>query len=145
MKSIDPKSLIILKGLPPRLSKQDKCAIDTEWWGMDKNRLHRPTGQFACATFCSDGRTVYVVTDPNDLAQAFENIKEAVWIFHHAKFDVFHLRRHIKIEQRKKLWCTMLIEQIMFSGLYTDFSLADLTRRHLGIYLEKNVRDEFSK
>lgn len=145
MNIIDPRTLRIVKGLPPVLSKQDRCAIDTEWFGMDKNRLHRPHGIFACATFCSDGKTVYVVTDVDDLEQAFKNIDPAVHIYVNAKFDITQLRKYIQIPQRKRLWDCFLIEQIMYSGYYNDFSLADLARRRLDLYLPKEIRESFSK
>lgn len=144
MNTINPKSIKIVKGLPPVLTKSDRCAIDTEWFGMDKDRLHRPHGTFAVATFCSDGETVYAVTDIDDLKQAFENVDPAVHIYVNAKFDIIQLRKYIHLPIRKRLWDCFLIEQIMYSGLYNDFSLADMARRRLGIYLPKDVRSEFS-
>lgn len=145
MKTINPKNLDIRRGLPPVLPKDARCAIDTEWFGMDKNRLHRPHGTFACATFCTDDRTVYVVTDVDDLEQAFQNIDLAVHIYVNAKFDITQLRKYIQIPARKRLWDCFLIEQIMYSGYYNDFSLADLARRRLDLYLPKEIRDSFSK
>lgn len=112
---------------------------------MDKKRLHRPHGDFACATFCIDDKTVYIVTDVADLEQAFENIQDAVHIFVNAKFDINQFRRFIHYPQRKRLWDCFLIEQILYSGFYESFSLRDLCRRRLDIYLEKEVREEFAE
>lgn len=142
MKTLTPK---IIHSVPPVLSKSDRCAIDTEWFQMDKKRLHRPHGIFACATFCFNDNEVYIVTDIEDLEQAFKNIDDAVHIYVHAKFDITQLRKYIYLPPRKKLWDCMLIEQVMYSGYFTDFGLADLARRYLDVYLAKDVRDTFSE
>lgn len=144
MKQINPHDINIIKSIPPVLAKTDRCAIDTEWFRMDKEKMHRPTGKFACCTFCFNGTDVYVVTDPKELKHAFKNIDASVFVFHNAKFDVFHLRRLIELPKRKRLWDTQLLEQIMYAGYYNNFSLADLARRRLGIYMEKETRNEFA-
>jgi len=38
----------------------------------------------------------------------------------------------------------MLVEQVQYSGLYDEFNLGALCRRYLDIYMEKEVREEFS-
>ena len=134
----------IIHDVPPPLSIGSRCAIDTEWTNMDKKKLHRPTGEFACATFYFGGKDVYIVEDIRDLAQAFQNVESAGWIFHNAKFDIFHLRRVIPIQQRKMMWDTMLVEQVRFSGLYDEFNLAALYRRYCDGMMEKETRQEFS-
>jgi DNA polymerase-1 len=143
MNIANKKEINIIKSIPPVLVRGDRCAIDTEWFGMDKRRLHRPHGIHACTTFCFNDRDVYVVTDVEDLQQAFENVDAAVHIFVHAKFDITQLRKYISYPNRKNLWDCMLIEQIMFSGYYSDFALNDLVRRHTDTYLPKDVRNEF--
>lgn len=145
MNQILPRDIIIVQGLPPVCTKQDKVAIDTEFFGMKKGRMHRPTGQFACAQFCVNGKDAYIVTNPDDLEQAFSNIEPAVHIFHKSQFDVFHIRRFINYPRRKRLWDTMVIDQEMFAGYFSDFSLRDLARRWLDVYMEKDVRSEFSE
>ena len=79
--------------MPPKLSSKEKCALDTEWFGMDKDRLHRPVkldgspnGTFACLTLCWDGETVYFITDPNDIQTALDNINDSVWVLANLKF-----------------------------------------------------------
>jgi|GEM_PF-1068545 len=133
----------IIKSIPPVLSKSERCAIDTEWFHMEKRRLHRPHGVFACATFCFNDKDVYVVTDVEDLEQSFKNVEESVHIFANAKFDITQLRRFINYHPRKKIWDVQLIEQIMFSGYYTDFALNDLVRRYCDTYLPKEERNSF--
>lgn len=145
MKTLSPKDFKIVLGLPPVASKEDRIAIDTEWFGMDKKKLHRPTGEFAGIGCTYDGKTVYVISDKSELRQFFERIEAGVHIYHNAKFDIFHIRRVFPYPQRKRLWDTMLIEQIMYSGYYNDFALADLARRRLGIYMPKEERETFSE
>jgi DNA polymerase-1 len=145
MKTINPKLLHIVKGLPPVAKRGDKVSLDTEFFGMEKRRLHRPHGQFAYLGASFDGETVYYITDESQVTEFLNNLQDAVWIFANAKFDIRQLRRYSAIEPRKKLWDVILIEQIMYSGYYDSFALADLVRRYLGEYMPKEVREEFSE
>jgi DNA polymerase I-like protein with 3'-5' exonuclease and polymerase domains len=145
MNIANAKEVNIIHSIPPVLVRGDKCAVDTEWFGMSKKRLHRPHGRFACATFCFNDKDVYIVTDVNDLEQAFKNIDAAVHVYVHAKFDITQLRKYIYLPQRKNLWDCMLLEQIMWSGYFTDFSLADMVRRYLDVYMPKETRAQFSE
>lgn len=144
MRTLDISKYKIVHDVPPVLSKADRVAIDTEWVGMDKKKLHRPTGVFACATFYFGTNEVYIVENPQDIAQALDNIEQAGWIFHNAKFDIFHLRRLVRIPMRMKMWDTQLVEQVRFSGLYDEFNLAACARRNLDLFMDKEVREEFS-
>lgn len=145
MNQIHPKDLIIIEGLPPKAHKGDKVAFDTEFFNQDKKRLHRPHGDFGFLGCTFDGKTVYYISDENLIPEFLERINDAVWILQHAKYDITQLRRFAPIPQRKKLWDTMLIEQIMWSGYYTDFGLQDLARRYLHIHMPKDVRKSFAK
>lgn len=145
MNQILPRDIIIVQGIPPKVGKEARVAIDTEWFGMDGDRLHRPTGRFACASFCINGKDAYIVTNPDDLKEAFANIEDAVHIYHNAKFDIFHIRRLIEYPRRKRLWDTMIVEQEMFAGYFSDFSLKALARRWLDVYMEKDTRSEFDE
>jgi DNA polymerase I len=134
----------IHKQLPPRLGKQDWCAIDLELFQADKSNLHKPTtGMFACVTFCPNDEDVYIVTNEKDIEQSLMNVEDAVWIFHNAKFDITHLRRWAYIPYRKTLWDTMIMEKILWGGYYDLFSLADLARRYLDINMDKDIRKRF--
>jgi DNA polymerase I-like protein with 3'-5' exonuclease and polymerase domains len=52
------------------------------------------------------------------------------------------MRRFARIDPRF-IWDTMLVDQAMFGGLYTHFSLSALSRRWLGVVMDKETRDEF--
>ena len=153
MKSIRDLPIKIIHGIPPVLSSKEKCAIDTEWFGMDKDRLHRPVltdgspnGFLACATFCFNGEDVYFVTNPDDVQEAMDNVSEATQIYANCKFDLVHLRRHAHIPVRiNKLWDVITLDRIMWSGLYSSFTLADITRRRLHMHLPKEDRKDFAK
>lgn len=128
---------------PPKLSAGDVVALDLELSGLKENQLHRPHGRFVSLAGCFDGETVYLIEDEEQIQEFLDNIQEATWIFHNSVFDLGHLRRWAKIEERKNLRDTLLIERIMYSGLYSDFGLNDLVRRHLKCYMPKAVRKEF--
>src|SRR3990167_3883784 len=102
----------IIKDIPPVLSKNTWVALDLEIFNLNSKQMHRPTsGNFACLTVCFDPETVYLVNKPEMVGAVISNIQEGIWIFHHAKFDITHLRRWANIPPRKKIWDTLLIER----------------------------------
>lgn len=146
MKQIDPKSLTILVNAPPPTAQKGyKVAIDTEFAGMDVKRLHRPHGKFAGMGATYDGEHVYIITKPEYIADFMYEIDAGTHIYHNAKFDIGQIRRYCSYPDRKLLWDTMVMEQIMYSGWYSagEFSLADLSRRYLDCYMDKSVREQF--
>lgn len=144
MNQIQAKDLIIINSLPPKAVRGERVSIDSEFFGQEKKRLHRPHGQFAYLGCSFDGVSIYYITDEKQIQEFYNRIDEAVHVYVHAKYDLTQLRRFANLPARKKLWDCMLIEQIMFSGYYTDFGLADLARRYLGVFLSKEVRKSFS-
>ena len=132
----------IVNGLPPVLLKDTFVSIDSEFFGQEKAKLHRPGGKFACMTVCFDSY-VYVTTDEKAIPQMLDKIKDGTWVMHNALYDIRQLRRYATIKPRF-IYDTMLVEQAMYGGYYQNFSLRDLVRRWLGERMEKEVRDEFS-
>lgn len=145
MKQFSPKKIHIIEGLPPKTDKDARIALDTEWFQMDVKRMHRPHGIFASIACTMDAKTVYIVTDPKQLPAFFSRIEDGVHIWQNAKFDILQIRRLIEYPERNRIWDTMLIEQELFSGYYSDFSLKALTRRWLDILLEKEAREYFEQ
>lgn len=123
-----------------------EVAIDTELFGMEKRKLHRPTGSFACMSI-SDGTDAWVITDESLVQPALDSVKDLRWIFHNAQFDLFHLRRWADISPRTpdRLWDTMIVERLMWGGYYDGFSLDDLVRRYLDVFVDKKIRKQFEK
>jgi DNA polymerase-1 len=144
MNIANPKDIKIIHGLPPVAKKGDKISMDTEFFGMEKRRLHRPHGTFAYLGCSYDGETVYYTEDEEQIAEFLQRLEAGVWIFANSKFDIRQLRRYANIPDRKNLWDVILIEQIQYSGYYNEFALNDLVRRYLDTYLPKDVREEFS-
>lgn len=153
MKTIDPKSLIIhVNKCPPTAKKGDVVSIDTEFFNMEKSRLHRPGGDFAGIGCSYDGKEVWILTsdgieDESTLPSFMWVLNEAVHVYHNSIFDIRQIRRFCSYPDRKRLWDTMVLEQIMYAGWYSsgEFSLADLARRYLDVYMDKSVREEFSE
>lgn len=137
----------IIHDLPPLAKPNDAYAIDSEWFHMDKKRLHRPiSGTFACATFCNlnDLSTVYFVDQADRIPEAIRRITPAhQWVMQNAQFDITQLRRLTEIP-RKQIHDTMLIEQALYSGYYDTFSLKSMMRRYFGEVIDKEARDQFS-
>jgi len=138
----------IVSSLPPKPEPAEFVALDVEMFGMTTKLLHRPTtGNFACLTICleRDPETVYIVTDEKKIGRALSLVYDGVWVFHHAKFDITQLRRYHTITPRSKIWDTMLIDQIQYSGYFDGFALDDLVRRRLNIKLDKSLQKSFEK
>ena len=144
MNIVNPKELRIIHGLPSVAKKGDRIAIDTEFFGMNKKRLHRPHGKFAYMGASFDGRTVYYIDDEEEIEEFLKRLELGVWILAHAKFDIMQLRRYANIPMRKNLWDVILIEQVQYSGFHTEFGLSDLVRRYLDTYMPKEERSTFS-
>lgn len=136
----------IVQEVPKNVPKNAWVALDTEFFGMEKRKMHRPTtGTFACLSVCYDPEIVYVITEEKDIPIVLENVKDCVWIFHNAGFDLVQMRRWSDIPRRKKIWDVMIIERIMCGGLYDSYSLEDVVRRRLDLRMHKEVRDTFEK
>jgi len=65
-------------------------------------------------------------------------------VWHNAQYDIRQIRAHTEYEDRKNIWDTMLVEQILYRGYYDTFALNDLFRRYCGMYLPKETREGFS-
>ena len=137
---------MIKNEIPPQVPPNTFVALDIEMFGMDKNRMHRPTtGEFACLTLCHDLDTVYYTKKTSEVSEFLSKIENCIWVFHNSKFDVTQMRRWADILPRTKLWDTMLIEQNLWSGYYDSFKLSDLVRRYLNKVLDKSLQKEFEK
>lgn len=134
--------MIIHRSLPPILSSNEPVAIDLEIWGQEDGKVHHATGTFACASFAV-GDDVYMIFDRKQIPNALKNIREGIWIFHNAMYDLRQLRRFTPIS-RRFVWDTMLVEKVLFGGFYSEFGLDDLARRYLQIHMDKEVRGSFS-
>lgn len=139
--------MIIKHEIPPYVAPKSFVALDVELFNAEKKHLHRPTtGSFAALSVCceDDLDTVFVITNEDDVSKTLERVNDGVLVFHNAQFDITHLRRWSHIPPRNTVWCTMLIEQILYGGYYSNFpSLEDLVRRYVSVKLSKDVRETF--
>lgn len=141
MKTLESKQIYLQP--PPKLGEGDTIALDLELSGLKQEQLHRPHGRFVSLAGTYDGENVYLIEDEEQIEEFLENIKDATWVFHNSLFDLGHLRRWAKVDERKNMRDTLLIERLMFSGYYENFGLSDLVRRYLKCHMPKDVRKEF--
>jgi DNA polymerase-1 len=84
-----------------------------------------------------------MIMDEHDVKKALQRIRKAkFWIFHNCMFDIRQLRRWAEVKERR-VWDTMLVDQVLWGGYYLKFSLKDLVRRYLNVFLAKDAREEF--
>ncbi len=127
----------------PREAKPDELvSVDLEMFGMEK--LHRADGTFASMSIAYLDGDAYLITDEKDIRPALDRIKQGMWVFQNALFDLRILRRYTDVPQRF-VHDTMLIEKDLFGGWFSRFDLQNLVRRWLGIFLDKEVRKQFEK
>jgi len=135
-----------LDELPPELESGQRVGLDVEVYGLQSGRMHRPGGRFASLQVAV-GDDVYVVRDQKLLRDAFRRIRKGDWTFFHAEFDLRQLRQWVPVSYLRppvsRFWDVMLVDQLLWSGYYKDFSLADTVRRYFGRYLDKSTRDLF--
>lgn len=127
---------------PPKAKKSDIVSLDCEIFNLDKKHLHLPGGKFALAQCTFDGNTVFICKDQRKLQSWYNRIKDAVLIGHNIGFDFTQLRQWI-IMPDAKVWDTLWIETLLYSGFYHKFSLKDLTRRYFRKAMDKETREDF--
>lgn len=133
----------IYQELPPTLTENDTVALDLELAGLKENQLHRPHGRFLSLAGSFDGESAYIIFDVTQIPEFMKRIEKATIVFHNSVFDLGHLKRWTEITERKNMRDTLLIERLLWSNYYSDFTLADLVRRYLKCYMSKDVRKEF--
>lgn len=133
----------IYQELPPTLTENDTVALDLELAGLKEGQLHRPYGRFLSLAGSFDGESAYIIFDEAQIPEFLKRIEKATLVFHNSVFDLGHLKRWTEITERKNMRDTLLIERLMWSNYYSDFTLADLVRRYLKCYMSKDVRKEF--
>lgn len=126
----------IAQEIATKLLSEDVLAIDTETTGLDpynsKIRLLQISNKEHSYLF-----DCFVLKDLSFLKDIFENQKP-VKIFHNAKFDIKFLKVHFGFNF-ENIFDTMLASQIISSGDHSGgHSLADVTKRYLGITLDKS-------
>lgn len=127
----------------PRLAKDDELvAIDLEVFGMKK--LHRADGVFAAMSVAYPNGDAYLITKEDEIGPALKRLDRGVWVMVNALFDLRMLRRYVEVPERYIHDC-MLVEQDLFGGWFSRFSLANLARRWLSVYMNKEVRKQFDK
>ena len=133
----------ILNEIPVDIKKGQMVSLDCEFFGQEKEKLHRPHGTFACISVAVEGRDdVYQLYDTHDLKKLFLSMKPGYWVGHNMLYDLKQLMKFTEIRPRT-VWDTMLVEQSMYGGYYQHFGLKDLVRRYKGEVMSKEVRDEF--
>ncbi len=135
----------IIRDLPPCANNGEPVSIDLELTNMVSGRLHRPTGQFACASICMgrDPDTVYVVFDSDQLYTLMRRLEWGRQIYHNSLFDIRQLRRWAVVSPTVDVWDTMIVERDLWGAYYGDFGLNDLARRYLNIHMDKTIREQF--
>ena len=127
----------------PREAKPDELvSIDIEMFGMEK--LHRADGTFASMSIAYLDGDAYLITDKKLIRSALDRIGQGTWAMQNALFDLRVLRRYTDVPQRY-VHDTMLVEMDLFGGWFSRFSLDNLARRWLGVFLDKEVRKKFEK
>src|SRR3990167_7029911 len=122
--------------------------LDTEWFQHYGN-LHRPGGKFACLTTSGLGVPTnnFLSADKEESQKYLLAWKEydGVIALQNAIYDIRQLTHHgiWPMGWEPAVWDTMMVEQDLFGGWYQSFSLQALARRHLRLYLEKDIRNEF--
>ena len=133
---------IHLDQLPHRMRKGELVALDTEMYGMDRARLHRPHGDLACLTIAAGGGDVWVLTTPRDLVAALKRVNNCEWVMQKGEFDIRQWRRWASVPPRR-YWDTFYTEKALYSNYYDRFGLDSLSRRWLQRPMSKEAREDF--
>jgi len=145
MKKISISDIVYTNQVPPKFPAGSQIAYDLEIWVTkeDSQKLHRPVGEFASFAVTDDGYNVYVITEPENLQETVNNMRDCTWIAQNASFDLKQISRWVKIPPVQEHFCTMLFDRILWGGFFDHFSLKDLARRYLELYLSKEARNAY--
>lgn len=133
----------LIVGLPPEAKAGQLVCMDVETFGQQKKRIHRPEGTFACLSIRLEGdENTYQIYDSHDVKKVLSLAKKGTWVFHNSLYDLTQLRRFAPVLPRF-IWDTMLVDQSMWGGYYESHSLRSLDRRELGVFMDKEIRNEF--
>jgi len=137
-------SFKVISGPPPRDARPgEPVALDIEMYGQRKP-LHLPTGRFACMSVYLGGDEVYQVYDLHGMREALNRMRPGLWCLQNSLYDLRHLRRFAPVPE-VPVWDTLLVSLHLSAGLYKLHGLPELSRRELGVKMEKVVRNEFEK
>lgn len=123
--------LLTRNEIPTGYADNTYVSIDTEFFGQQKNKLHRPHGKFAILTVCATPDFVYYITEAEKISPTLKALDNCVWVMQNAKYDLTQLKPYTVIKPRTRLIDTMLIERILWNGYYDLFGLEHLVRRYL--------------
>lgn len=137
----------ILREIPPKQKAGEYVAVDIEIFAAEEHLLHLPiTGRFASLQIALTNGDVYVITDEKDVQPALDAISKCMWVLMKGQFDIAHLRRWANVPDRELLIDIMYVDKIIWSGYFENFafSLVDMARRYLDLYLDKDIREQFN-
>ena len=122
------------------ISSWDVVQFDTETSGRDAHLC-----KVLCAQFGNKTRDIQIVVDTltTDLLLYKKILEEKLIIGHNLKFDIQFLYNYGIIP--KKVWDTMIIEQLLHLGYdnkFFHYSLKAVGERRLGIDIDKSTRGE---
>ena len=125
--------------LPDNLELKGSIAIDTEAMGLKINVRDR----LCVIQICDESGEVYLTHFPaSNYDYSCPNLKKFLLdenrqkIFHYARFDIAIMRKYLKIDSIKNIFCTKIASR--FARTYTDsHSLKTLVSELLHIELKK--------
>ena len=133
----------------PSVDEVTVASIDLEMFGQEKERLHQPHGNFACLSISLDNGEDYLISDQSMLQSVINKLQSVpVWVFQNATYDLIQLNALCDIQPKNLplhyIWDTMLVEKVLYSGYYINFSLKDMARRYLGKQLAKDKYEDIA-
>jgi len=134
----------------PRINPEVTVAsIDLEMFGQEKERLHQPHGAFASLGISLDNGEDYLISDQSMLQDVMDILQPVpIWVFQNATYDLIQLNSLCNIQPKNLplhyIWDTMLVEKVLYSGYYINFSLKDMARRYLEKRLAKDKYEDIA-
>lgn len=127
----------------PIVDNNSYASIDLEMYEQKLELLHIPHGKFACLSISMEDGTNYLINDDNLLQQTMDELaKVPEWIFQNAVYDLTQLKALCTLDDLHFIWDTMIVEKILWSGYYVNFSLKDMVRRYFGEILLKDKYED---
>jgi DNA polymerase I-like protein with 3'-5' exonuclease and polymerase domains len=114
--------------------------------GSKKQKVSDPYIDKILSVAISDGVNSWYLTDDYSSLMEIWLDPNVTLIMHNAEFDLRFLAHELGVMPRAKLWDTLLIERLIYTGDYNyRHGLDDVLARRFGVVLNKQTRETFSE
>src|SRR5260221_11416582 len=101
------------RGLPNATRPDEVVALDFEIFGGDPERLHIPTGTFACLSITTEQGS-FLVTDQADVRRVMARVGKSILAMQHSLYDLRYFRKFGIDISKLRVWDTEIAAHVLW-------------------------------